>query len=137
MGDGCMKVLRVFDKRPTMIQAEAIGTIGPIAFEVPADWEIWNAPRPMLGNAFWLGEFRHGVLYAALDPADRDAAAWRQRNVDHDGRLVEYVDRATMVAEWQGDMAEEYGAGCLDGLEQREQDGIFDAWWAERREVER
>jgi hypothetical protein len=34
-------------------------------------------------------------------------------------------------------MAEEYGAGCLDGLEQREQDGIFDAWWAERREVER
>ena len=33
--------------------------------ELPDGWTIVNAPRPLLGERTWTGQFRHGVFYAA------------------------------------------------------------------------
>ena len=33
--------------------------------ELPDGWCVVNAPRPLLGERTWTGEFRHGIFYAA------------------------------------------------------------------------
>ncbi|HPA48196.1 MAG TPA: hypothetical protein PK395_20700 [bacterium] len=45
------------------------------------EWVVMNAPRPIAGDYFWKGEFRHGIFYAAgsieeLATDWRDDHAW-------------------------------------------------------------
>jgi len=35
---------------------------------IPEDWSIYNAPRPIPGEIVWDGDFLHGVFYAAVPP---------------------------------------------------------------------
>ena len=37
---------------------------------IPKHWSVCNAPRPIMGTQTWEGDFRHGIFYAAIDPAD-------------------------------------------------------------------
>lgn len=54
-----MKKLHVIEKR----------------LNVPGDWIIINAPRPIPGDIQWQGDFRHGIFYAALNPDDPNFAS--------------------------------------------------------------
>jgi len=52
---------------------------------IPAEWIIMNAPRPLLGQLEWRGDFGHGVFYVALDPNDQpytDGFMLRNRQLD-------------------------------------------------------
>jgi hypothetical protein len=68
---------------------------------LPAGWLIANAPRPLNGERTWQGQYRHGVLYAAM-PADPGGDQWdRDRHAAilrswerNDARLVEFIDDA-------------------------------------------
>ena len=76
-------------------------TIYPRPEEAPEGWEVWNAPRPLLGsakpyslqgdNAQWQGDFLHGRFYVAVNPADDCADIWRKRNAALDGWVLEYI----------------------------------------------
>lgn len=44
--------------------------------DIPQNWPIHNAPRPLYGQKTWQGDFVHGVFYAAIDPTDKDSD-WR------------------------------------------------------------
>lgn len=43
--------------------------------DVPLDWLVFNAPRPLVGDQAWQGEWCKGVFYAAVNP-DGSRAAW-------------------------------------------------------------
>lgn len=52
----------------------------PRPADIPADWQIWNAPRPLAGHRWWIGDFCRGVHYAAIDPSQPDAARLTRDN---------------------------------------------------------
>lgn len=71
------ETMRILDRRPA---------------DVPAHFEVWNAPRPLFGHVEWQGAFRHGVFYVAVDPNDRAVAErFTERNVALDGMRVLYA----------------------------------------------
>lgn len=69
---------------------------------IPADWIIFNAPRPLYAShilkdtgAAWNGEFVHGVFYTAVNPADE----WTiKRNGDLDAWELIYHTAEEIVA---------------------------------------
>lgn len=89
--------------------------IRPLDFvDMPADFEVHNAPRPLYGshvttdNAFGPfaplematvaktrfvanGDFFRGVYYAAIDPADEYADEWREQNARLDAARLVFV----------------------------------------------
>lgn len=57
--------------------------------DVPGDWIVMNAPRPLLGTkTLEGGPFLSGRFYAAIDPADSAAAAFVVENKKLDARVV-------------------------------------------------
>lgn len=78
-----MKLFHVLAKRP----------------DVPEDWMIFNAPRPLYGTKEWnTGPFLHGVWYAAIAP-DEERKDWMvERNVSLDGWLVFYHTAEELAA---------------------------------------
>ena len=63
----------------------------PRPANVPADALIFNAPRPLCGHEHWQGEFRHGIFYVAIFPADQYAEGFIRETVGLDGWLCEYI----------------------------------------------
>lgn len=80
------KVLKVIRNQPT---------------EVPATWEIYNAPRPLYGSysKTWQGDFICGIFYAGIDPADEYADNWRKENASLDAKQLIFVTREQAIAE--------------------------------------
>ena len=82
--------------------------------DIPADWTIYNAPRPLFGHVRWQGDFRHGVFFAAVapegDPADEfnDAAEFHKRDRQLDGHECLWVSKAEVMA-YGAQKAAEYG----------------------------
>jgi hypothetical protein len=59
--------------------------------DIPENWIILNAPRPLYGHKQWDGPFLHGIFYAAIDPDD-DAGNWMLKNsISLDAWVVAYV----------------------------------------------
>jgi len=59
--------------------------------DVPEDWLIFNAPRPLYGTKEWNdGPFLHGVWYAAIAPNEERKDWMIERNASLDGWLLEY-----------------------------------------------
>ena len=57
--------------------------------DVPTNWVVMNAPRPLLGTkTLEGGPFLSGRFYAAIDPADSMAATFLAENVKLDARVV-------------------------------------------------
>lgn len=81
--------------------------------EAPQGWLVQNAPRPMRGTNTWIGEFKHGVLWAALDKRDQYSASWYFSNVSDDGWITEFVSMEQARAE----VAEYYRANYQMELE--------------------
>lgn len=74
--------------------------IGESPKEQPEGWEVHNAPRPLVGNIQWEGEFRHGIFYAAIDPADSLMTGYaRRENASLDAYRVEYVTKERAIEE--------------------------------------
>ncbi|GEM_PF-5957298 len=66
--------------------------------DIPENWIVFNAPRPLYGHKDWQGEFGHGRFYAAVDP-DGDRAAWMiEQNKSLDGWIYQDIDTDTMQA---------------------------------------
>lgn len=79
--------------------------IGTRPADVPADWLIFNAPRPLYGKEY-TGDFKHGIFYAAIDPADDHAAQFIYENQRNDGWLIQYIDQGVVDA-WATKYAKE------------------------------
>lgn len=78
-----------------------------VKLEIPEGWVIFNAPRPLYASeialfvrhdefkgdvfnyvyATWVGDFKHGIFYVAVDPEDE--ATWNS-NVSNDGWILEF-----------------------------------------------
>lgn len=76
-----------------------IRIIGTRSINAPEGWEVYNAPRPLYASSDpetgkrveWIGDFRHGTLYAAIDPNDPDAEMWREENRRLDAVRIEWI----------------------------------------------
>jgi hypothetical protein len=81
------------------------GTHAPIVAEnmtpeeIPADWLIFNAPRPLYGDRTWIGPFCSGVFYAAVDPSGDGTAAYIKMDRELDAVLIRWVTEAE-IREW-------------------------------------
>ncbi len=97
----------------TVTQVDALQqrpTVTPNGHAIPADWLIFNAPRPLVGseppdhkangNDFleWNGEWVRGLYFAAVNPKDPLAAHQVKQNVDLDAYLVRYMTEADVRA---------------------------------------
>lgn len=71
--------------------------IGRRPENIPDNWIVFNAPRPMLGDKDWCGDFHHGIFYAAVDPDGYIPEKWMQKNCDLDGWVVEYVSEEAAI----------------------------------------
>ena len=79
-----MKIRKIIRERPT---------------DIPKDWWIMNAPRPLWGNKQWTGEFLCGVYYVALD---LDGELYQDRveyNKSMDATILEFISRQEVVDE--------------------------------------
>ena len=79
-----MTIIRLLDPRPE---------------DVPPNFAVFNAPRPLIGAKTWSGDFRHGIFYAAIDLTLPGAERCIRDNVSLDGWLCEYITR-TDVEKW-------------------------------------
>ena len=83
-------------------------------------WTVYNAPRPLLGNEVWQGEFRHGIFYAAVMPAgagiEMEAYAeqgYHKRNQELDGYTCEIITKEAVMA-YGAKVAEDYNRNLAD-----------------------
>ena len=61
--------------------------------DVPEDWIICNAPRPINGTKRWTGPFIEGVFYAAIDPNDEQKDWMITSNTSNDAaQLIFYTE---------------------------------------------
>jgi len=65
--------------------------IGNRPENIPENWTIWNAPRPICGNEAWDGEWLHGRFYTAIDPDDEFAEKMVTENISLDAWMIEYI----------------------------------------------
>ena len=75
--------------------------------DVPSGWIILNAPRPLLEQDTWEGDWCHGRHYAAIDPTDSMASVYLRKSLDLDGWVVDYIGQAEIDAHVEA-MCEKY-----------------------------
>ena len=59
--------------------------------DIPADWTIFNAPRPLFGTQTWRADFISGIFYGAVDPKDDRAEMWIRENNKLDADVLVWV----------------------------------------------
>jgi hypothetical protein len=82
MPQECTKVKVLFD-RPIEVRDDREHRI----VEIPKDWIIYNAPRPIYGHYSWIGDFIHGVFYTATPSVDEKS---KKLNASQDAYIIEY-----------------------------------------------
>jgi hypothetical protein len=65
--------------------------------DIPEEWEIHNAARPIVGTETWRGPFIHGIFYAAVDPESKFADSHRKRNAELDATELHFVDADSLI----------------------------------------
>jgi len=111
-----MTIIRLFDPRPE---------------DVPSNFPIFNAPRPLIGAKQWSGDFRHGVIYAAVDITLPGAEHCIRDNVSLDGWLCEYITSQD-VEKWGRERA------AILGI--RYEDHPYEIWeesWLQNKRIEK
>lgn len=73
--------------------------IGTRPADIPQDWPIHNAPRPLYGTKTWEGDFIHGRFYAAIDPIEEFGEGWAKRNEDLDAYELVFISWEQAVNE--------------------------------------
>ena len=66
--------------------------------DIPQDWVICNAPRPIVGTKIWTGPFITGVLYAAFAMDDEQSDWMIMRNSIQDAVMVFYHTESALVS---------------------------------------
>jgi N12 class adenine-specific DNA methylase len=111
-----LTIIRLLDPRPE---------------DVPSDYLIFNAPRPLLGDKDWTGDFLHGIFYAAIDITSASADRTIQDIIDLDGWLCEYVTQAD-IEKWERERATVYDI--------RYEDHPYNVWeasWLQNKRIEK
>ena len=99
-------------------------TTGERPAGIPAEWLIWNAPRPLSGSprpdgqeyAEWEGEWLRGRFYAATNPADPQFGLRNLENLQLDAKLVVFTTEAHMVETARAETLAEYGEAGTKAL---------------------
>ncbi len=65
--------------------------------DIPENWLIFNAPRPLLGDKEWEGKFQHGIFYVAVDPNCYFYNREIENNCKLDGWIVEYISKEKAI----------------------------------------
>ncbi len=71
--------------------------LGERPADVPANWTIYNAPRPIYGHREWQGDFACGIFYAAIDPNGEGAEWMHSENRLNKACVVKYVSKADVM----------------------------------------
>lgn len=79
-----MKTRRIIAERPV---------------DIPNDWIIMGADRPLLGHKEWVGDVVSGVFYVALDPEEWDFIEKEDFNAGQDAITLEYITQQEVVDE--------------------------------------
>lgn len=66
--------------------------------DIPNDWVIMNAPRPLMGHKEWRGDFVCGVFYVAISPVLKEDHCL-EFNESQDATILEYVAQQDVVDE--------------------------------------
>lgn len=82
--------------------------IGERSKDIPKNWLIFNAPRPLLGDEEWQGDFQHGIFYAAIDPNGYIPKSWVKSNCSLDGWLIEYISEKEAIQKAKDYYYEQY-----------------------------
>lgn len=90
-------------KKLTLIQE-----LEPRPTQAPEGWEVWNAPRPMRGTLNFVEDFRHGIFYGAIDPADTVGDRFREANHRDDGWILEWISLAEATMQVRAIYTERY-----------------------------
>ena len=75
---------------------------------INSDWIIFNAPRPLVGNKTWQGDFLSGIFYAAVDPSDAMAHDFISNNETNGAKIVEYTTVGEHAASIRAKVISEY-----------------------------
>jgi len=67
---------------------------------VPADWVVFNAPRPLPGHQDWTNGCIHGAFFSAVDLAAPDAERIVRDIISLDGWALHYTTQADLEAWW-------------------------------------
>jgi hypothetical protein len=111
------------DVTMTTFLVNSAGWDGPADLD-PA-WLIVNAPRPLLGDRTWQGQFRHGIFYAAMPATAPEGDEFRQRrHADvlrswqaDDAWQVEFIDDTEIERRCVARAREQYGYADRAALE--------------------
>ena len=76
-----------------------VKVIGSRPSHIPADWPIFNAPRPLYGEPTWTGDFIHGIFYSTVDPSDSYGPGFISRNADLDAWQLEWISEEEAIEE--------------------------------------
>lgn len=98
---GLDKLVKPAPEVSATINADAIQAViaSTVPFDnLPPDWIVMNAPRPLLGDKLAQGEFLTGRFYAAIDPSVEFAKNLFDRNVKDDASIVFVADAALQEA---------------------------------------
>ena len=66
--------------------------------DVPEDWVICNAPRPIVGTKIWTGPFITGVFYSAFSMNDEQYGWMDMHNSSQDAVQVFYHAESTLIS---------------------------------------
>ena len=80
-----------------MRETKTVTIVGDRPADIPADWTIWNAPRPLYGQKNWTGDFISGRFYSATDPSDPFSEGFERENRRNDAVILAYI----MPEEWK------------------------------------
>ena|GEM_PF-2688397 len=84
--------------------------VGTRPKDIPENWLIFNAPRPLLGHKEWTGDFYHGRFFVAVDPAGYIPEQWIKANCSLDGWLIKYISEEDAIQQAKNFYHENYPA---------------------------
>lgn len=100
-GNGVINVVKVNSSSLHINSIQAMVTDKHPMPDVPADWVVMNATRPLLGDRRLDGDgpYLSGRFYAAIDPSQGEfAAQYIERNRCDDASIVFVADKETQIA---------------------------------------
>ena len=95
------------------VKQEVIFTTTERPEDVPSDWLVFNAPRPIWGDKVWQGEFLSGIFYAAVNPDYGMAKGYITENIRLNACPVEYIT-TEFKSEWVKKFCEDNGYDFSD-----------------------
>lgn len=98
--------------------------------QAPADWLVFNAPRPIYGHAEWIGDFITGVFFTAVDPDAEEADHFIERNRQLDAKQIAYITKAEWdrrVDAYGQKMVEEHNIDLAD-FDRRDVEFSYQGW---------